>query len=330
MANFACFDLEGPLSPRDNAYDLMQLFPHGGRIFEVLSRYDDLLALEGRPDYEPGDTLSLIVPFLALHNIREADIARLAGEAELTGGADKLISELEYSGWKVFCISTSYEQFALHITQRLGIYSHNVACTRFPLDELNRTLGEDDRYLLQQAENDIIQMYPPDDDARLKPYLDSFFWSRLPATAVGGAMRQVQPVGGQRKVNALSRFAAKHGEPLSRWVAIGDSITDCKMLQEVDAAGGLAIAFNANEYALPYASMGLASTAISDLNDIFAAWHKGQRKEAGKLVRQKEKAGASGDRGHFHWLVGRENLDDIIATHKRIRGVVRAEAGKLG
>lgn len=28
--NFICFDLEGPLSPQDNAYDLMKLIPGRG------------------------------------------------------------------------------------------------------------------------------------------------------------------------------------------------------------------------------------------------------------------------------------------------------------
>ncbi len=41
-----CFDLEGPLAPQDTAYELMKLFPRGGKIFEVISRYDALLTLE--------------------------------------------------------------------------------------------------------------------------------------------------------------------------------------------------------------------------------------------------------------------------------------------
>ena len=81
MANFICFDLEGPLSPQDNAYELMKLFPNGDRVFEVISRYDDLLTLEEREDYEPGDTLALIVPFLILHDISGDNIAELAGKA---------------------------------------------------------------------------------------------------------------------------------------------------------------------------------------------------------------------------------------------------------
>jgi len=330
MSNFICFDLEGPLSPQDNAYELMKLFPNGDKVFEVISRYDDLLTLEEREGYEPGDTLALIVPFLIRHNISEADITSLASKASLTGGADKLISWLESSGWKVFCISTTYEQYAIHITQKLGIYAHKVACTPFPLDKIRITLCKEDSALLQQTEQDILTMSPVADDDRIKQSLDYFFWEKLPTTELGEAIREVKPVGGRRKVAALNRFADKYGQPFSKWVVIGDSITDFRMLQAVEAEGGLAIAFNANEYALPYSTMSLASTFISDLTEVLPAWQKGYRKEAEKVVKEKEKMGGSGDRGYFHWLSGRKDIDDVIKVHKRIRRLVREEAGKLG
>jgi energy-converting hydrogenase A subunit R len=328
--NYICFDLEGPLSPQDNAYELMKLFPNGDKIFEVISRYDDLLVLEEREDYEPGDTLALIVPFLILHNISEADIATLAAKASLTGGAEKLISGLQYSSWKVFCISTSYEQYAFHITQKLGIYAHNVACTPFPLDKLRATLSQEEVKLLQQAEEEILTLRPVTDDDRIKQSLDKFFWEKLPATDLGEAITQVKPVGGRRKVAALTKFADKYDQPLSDWVVIGDSITDFRMLQAVEEAGGLAIAFNANEYALPYATMGLASTFISDLQEVLEAWQKSKRGWTERVVKYKEKWGGKGDRGYFHWLVGRKDLEPIIEVHKRIRRLVREEAGKLG
>ena len=330
MANFICFDLEGPLSPQDNAYDLMKLFPNGDRIFEVISRYDDLLTLEEREDYEPGDTLALIVPFLVLHNISEADISSLASKATLTGGAADLVLWLQSNIWKVFCISTTYEQYAIYITQKLGIYAHNVACTLFPLDKLRVTLSKEETALLQQAEEEILTMNPAGDDERIKQSLDGFFWEKLPATNLGAAIKEVKPIGGRRKVAALNRFADKYDEPLSKWVVVGDSITDSRMLQEVEKAGGLAIAFNANEYALSYATMSLASTSIGDLTDVLQAWEKGQRKEAEKVVKEKEKLGGAGDTGYFHWLTGSEKMDDVIEIHKRIRRLVREEAGKLG
>ena len=328
--NFICFDLEGPLSPQDNAYELMKLFPNGDKIFEVISRYDDLLTLEEREDYEPGDTLALIVPFLILHNISEADIASLAGKASLTGGADKLISWLEYSGWKIFCITTSYEQYALHITQKLDIYAHNVACTPFPLDKLRVTLCKEDSALLQQAEQDILTMSPVADDDRIKQRLDDFFWKKLPATELGMTIKEVKPVGGRHKVAALKKFADKYEQALAKWVVIGDSITDFRMLQAVEAEGGLAIAFNANEYALPYSTMSLASTSLIDLKEVLGAWQKGQRKGEEKTVKEKGKIGGLEDRGYFHWLSGRKNIDEVIEIHKRIRRLVREEAGKLG
>jgi len=327
---FICFDLEGPLSPQDNAYELMKLFPNGDKIFEVISRYDDLLTLEEREGYEPGDTLALIVPFLILHNISEDNITTLAVKAGLTSGADKLISWLQSKGWKVFCISTSYEQYAMHITQKLGIYTHNVACTTFPLDKFRQTLCKEDCERLQETEQDILTMRPVTDDERIKQSLDYFFWEKLPTTNLGMALEQVKPVGGRRKVAALNRFADKYGEALSNWVVIGDSITDFRMLQAVEEEGGLAIAFNANEYALPYSTMSLASTSLFDLSEVLEAWQKGQRSRVEKTVKGKEKSGGVGDRGYFHWLSGKKDIDEVIEIHKRIRRLVREEAGRLG
>ncbi len=328
--NFICFDLEGPLSPQDNAYELMKLFPNGDRVFEGISRYDDLLTLAAREEYEPGDTLAIIVPFLVCHNISESDITTLAGKAGLTGGAEKLISWLQTKGWKVFCISTSYEQYAMRITQKLGIYAHNVACTSFPIEKLRLTLCKEDSALLQQMEKEILTMRPVDDDARIKQSLDRFFWEKLPATKIGRLIKEVKPVGGRRKVAALNRFADKYDQPLSDWVVVGDSITDFRMLQAVEDAGGVAIAFNANEFALPYSTMSLASTLLSDLTEVLEVWQKGRRSRVERMVKWEERIGGKGDRNYFHWMSGRKDIDNIIETHKRIRGVVREEAGKLG
>jgi energy-converting hydrogenase A subunit R len=98
----------------------------------------------------------------------------------------------------------------------------------------------------------------------------------------------------------------------------------------VDEAGGLAIAFNANQYALPYSTMGLASTSISDLKEILEVWPKYQRRGVEIVVKERERIGGKGDRGYFHWLSGRKDIEDIIEVHKRIRQLVREEAGKLG
>lgn len=325
--NYICFDLEGPLSPQDNAYELMSLFPRGEQVFEVISRYDDLLTLEGREDYEPGDTLALIIPFLVCHGISGDDITKLAEKASLVEGARKLITSLK--NWKVFCISTSYEQYARHIVQRVGIPPDNLACTRFPLDRYASLAKRDDLSIVEDMEREILAMSPEDDEG-IKSRLDRFFWAEIPGTSLGLALEEVKAIGGKRKVASLRRFAAENHSASGEWLVVGDSITDFKMLQEVNEAGGLAIAFNANQYALPYATMGLASTNLGDLGIVLDAWEKGGKAAVEKLIKKKEKAGGRGDREHFHWLSRQEEMERVLSIHKRIRGIVRQQAAKLG
>jgi len=308
----------------------MKLFPRGGKIFEVISRYDDLLTLEGRPDYEPGDTLALITPFLAYHGIEEEQIAAMGQKAGLTPGATKLISELKSRGWYIFCISTSYEQYALPITQRLGIPSENVACTSFPLEQIRQLLSQGEFALLEQTEHEIVNLNPFTDDASIKEYLDYFYWQKLPQTSSGGMIGQVKPVGGRRKVEALENFSTRMGKPLSLWTVVGDSITDFKMLQAVNKACGLAIAFNANEYVLPYSTLGLASVSLYDLWMVLEAWEKGGRRAVETVVKEKEETGGSNYREHFHWLDGTKDVTPALEIHKRVRHLVREEAAKMG
>ena len=327
--NFIGFDLEGPLSPQDNAYELMKLFPQGDRIFEVISRYDDLLALEGREGYEPGDTLALIVPFLIHHGISEKDIASLAEQATLVDGAPELVARINSSGWQVFCVSTSYEQYAHRIAQRVGISPQNVACTRLPLERYRSLVAKTESTIMERIEQTILALSPGDNET-MKRSLDRFFWEELPRVSVGIALAEVKPMGGQRKVEALKRFAQAYGQSLAQVAVVGDSITDVNMLQAVNRAYGLAVAFNANEYALPYATMGLASTNISDLSVVLEAWEKGGRHAVERIVRERERAGTEGDRENFHWLAGRSDLKEPLKIHKKIRRLVREEAGKLG
>ncbi len=76
--------------------------------------------------------------------------------------------------------------------------------------------------------------------------------------------------------------------------------------------------------------MSLASTSISDLMEVSEAWQKGGRKGAEKIVKGKEKVGGTGDKGYFHWLSGSKDIDEVIKVHRRVRRLVREEAGKLG
>lgn len=118
-------------------------------------------------------------------------------KAKLTPGATVLISKLESRGWYTFCISTSYEQYAFAITQRLAMRRENVACTSLPLAQIRQLLSRKEFALLEQTERDIVNLNPLADDTRVMEYLDYFYWQKLPQTRWGRIISQVQPVGGE-------------------------------------------------------------------------------------------------------------------------------------
>ena len=329
MMNYICFDLEGPLSPQDNAYDLMKLFPGGDKIFEIISRYDDILTIEKKENYEPGDTLALIIPFLACHSINEQNVISFASKATLTGGAGDLISYLKERGWTVFCISTSYKPYALTITGRLGISADNTACTEFPVEQLSKNFTDSDFQPVKELEIKIKDCSNLN-DKWIKENLDHFYWQQLTQTKFGNVLDLVKPVGGQKKVNALVKFSDRENVPLSDFVAVGDSITDYKMLQTVNGQNGLAIAFNGNAFVLPYATIGLASLNIFDLKPLLDIWQDQGRAGAMNWVLNYKSDSSDSNRNNFKWLDGKKDINEYLQIHRNMRKLVREDAAKLG
>jgi len=347
MERLICFDLEGPLSPQDNAYEVMSLINGGDRIFEVLSRYDDIITLEKRTGYEPGDTLALIVPFLLLHDICEKDIKQVSDRAKIVDGAVEMIAKLKEEGWHVHIISTSYEQHAKNIGKKLGVSEQNISCTKLDLHSLKKNI-KNKLSLVEHVERDIIGL-SQNDEIEIVKRLDDFFYKELKDTF--DVFSNVRVMGGQRKVDAMLKIADMHKKSPGEITVVGDSITDYKMLKKVKEAGGISVVFNGNEYAAPYANIGLASmdmrvlcfiTQFEDNKDAFEfvrAWESGRD----TFIKNPDKiSGASVDikkvlRGfeeknfpYFHFLGDNPNIEEVVKTHKMFRRAVRGQAAKLG
>ncbi|MGZ4892574.1 MAG: hypothetical protein ACXVIS_00820 [Halobacteriota archaeon] len=274
----AAFDLEGPLSPQDNAYEVMHLIEDGPPIFEVLSKYDDYLALQNIPDYEPGDTLKLIVPFLLVNGITELDIVKVSKRAKLVRGARELIKWLQEDMWNVHIISTSYEQHAYNIASLLGVERNKVHCTRFPLNSFYDVLHEEEIELIREIQNEILSFCFSDSYdnlgiERLAAPLNQFFFKKIPKTRINEIFKRVSVVGGKRKVEALMSVIGSRNS--KQTAVIGDSITDYKMLHRIRSAGGLSVAFNGNMYSLPYANIGIACVDIRPLYPILTEFRAG-------------------------------------------------------
>lgn len=361
--NIICFDLEGPLSPQDNAYEVMGLIDNGYKIFEVISRYDDILTLENRAGYEPGDTLSLIIPFLLYHGVTEEDIRRVSDKAKIVDGVAYVITWLKNLGWETYIISTSYSQHAYNIGGRIGVPQEKIYCTTLHLDAFRKMITSKEKDMIDELEKDILNKLcsSMDNEKKLKNRLDSFYYKEIKKTVLGELMSKVKVIGGQRKVNALEKIASENNKSLRDIIVVGDSITDYKMLDRVKSEGGLSVAFNANKYAIPYASVGLASTdmrflivliegymrgGVSKALEVARCWEINHKKfmdepesipdnlipsEVKTLLEAKVRE-ENFFRPRFHLLTekNKEQLDEVIKIHAESRALVRGAAAKLG
>lgn len=334
------YDLEGPVSSQDNAQAVCKRFvPDGGKVFSVISRYDDLLTLANKEGYEPGDTLGLIIPFLIEAGVTEADIRRVSAEAGLVVGIPEFFTELQEEGCLIWFISTSYEQHALSIAERAGVHPARVYYTKFPLDQLGEEIDEEGLALLRQVRERVVEFYHEDlesgvSDEGILKLLNSFYWEKLPNTKFGQAIAKVKVMGGRRKVWALEEaIRASGGSHLSQAFVVVDSITDFRMAQAVEAAGGIALAWNANWYALPWCSCGIATVDARGVKPLFQAWREGGRPAVREYAESSPEPADPETGPWYHWLAGRDEKfqREMLVIHRRLRTACRgAETAKLG
>jgi len=338
--NNICYDLEGPFSSQDNAYRLCVMYVTGGdRVFSVISRYDDLLALANREGHEPGDTLALIFPFLFEAGVTENDVRKVSAEAGLVPGIHELIAELQRDCWIVWVISTSFEQHAHPIAERVGIPLYRVYCTKFPLNQLRKEVGQEDLNLVRDVRERIANLYMYDIDSGKRDkailrLLNSFYQEELPKIKLGQAMAKIRVMGGRRKVWALEETNyANNSHHLSDAVVVIDSITDWRMGQAIEAAGGLAIAWNANWYAIPYSTCGVAAVDARTVKPLLMAWRQGGRLAVKEFVESASLPEDPEKGPHYHWLAGQpqDYQEEVLEIHKRLRETCRgAETARLG
>ncbi len=256
-------DCEGPISKNDNAFELMsRIVPNGDRIFSLISRYDDVLAdVVKKRGYKAGDTLRLILPFMRAYGATNEMFRDYSSRnVLLVSGADETLRSVN-ALMPSFIVSTSYEQYIFSLCDVTGFPKENVYCTRLDIDKYGLPEAEITKIKSITEELSTKQMIEiPDAAASVKELpqksqetvarLDEIFWRELPGMRAGIMMNDVNPVGGFEKANAVKDIAKKTGADLSSIIYVGDSITDVDPFRLVRSAGGLAVSFNGNRYAV--------------------------------------------------------------------------------
>lgn len=151
---------------------------------------------------------------------------------------------------------------------------------------------------------------------------------------MGQAIAKVRVIGGRRKVIALQgAIIANDGYYLRDAFIVVDSITDWRMAQAVEATGGIALAWNANWYALPWCSCGVAAVDARAVQPLFKAWREGGRTAVREFMESAPEPKDPENGPYYHWLAGRDEpfQREMLEVHMRLRKICRgAEVAKLG
>jgi energy-converting hydrogenase A subunit R len=95
----------------------------------------------------------------------------------------------------------------------------------------------------------------------------------------------VRPIGGGLKLAALREIAAGRRVELRDVMYVGDSITDVPPFEAVREAGGVALSFNGNRYALAAAELAAAAADTAPTRELALAFAAGGREAVLDTIR---------------------------------------------
>ena len=284
-------DCEGPLSKNDNAFEVSAHFiPRGNYFFSLISKYDDVLAdVVRRPEYRAGDTLKLITPFLRAYDVTNRELEEFSAENVILIHGAKEALRLIRGIMPSFIVSTSYTQYMYALCAVLDFPWENVRCTKLDLDRYCLKKAERERLRLLTKEIVELPMIDIPDGAEslsqlpaqsreVVEKLDDVFWEEISHMKAGALLREVQPVGGQEKAEAINEIVSKLNCGLDEVMYVGDSITDVQAFHLVRESGGLAVSFNGNAYAVRSSDVAVLSesaTVTAALAAVFSELGRG-------------------------------------------------------
>ena len=278
-------DCEGPISKNDNAYELTEHFiPNGSTFFALISKYDDVQAdIIKKHGYKAGDTLKLILPFLRAFKATNEKMERFSAKSILLVPSAKDTLQFVRSIMPSFMVSTSYQQYMQVLCNAIDFPLRNVYCTELDLDKYQ--IGTKEMEKLKRLKEEMVAMPMikiPENTVSINDFsqrdrqtiqrLDEIFWKEISDMESGKMLREVNPIGGFEKANAVKDIMNKIGCKLCDTMYVGDSITDVQSFQFVRENDGLTVSFNGNSYAIREAEVAVLSEnaiVISFLADVF-------------------------------------------------------------
>lgn len=336
-------DCEGPISLNDNALELSEHYiPNGANFFAKLSKYDDYLAdIEKREGYKAGDTLRLILPFLKAYGATNDGIASFSKKnIILVKEASKLLRFVS-EHMASFIISTSYEPYIKALCEVVGFPFEQTYCTRLDIDKYQ--IDEAETARIKALGEEIDKLPPIDLPSEAKTLadlssstqetigrLEEIIWQEVMGLESGQMLKEVNPIGGREKANALLDSLKVTGNDLSQVMYVGDSITDVQALQLAKEDGGLAVSFNGNRYAIEAAEIALISDNAYVTQSVARAFLAGGKGEVLRLLKEWQKSIIEEASLPQAAVITEENREELVKISEKLRKEIRGVAGTLG
>lgn len=292
-------DCEGPISKNDNAYELTEHFvQNGAALFALISKYDDVQAdIVKRKGYKAGDTLKLILPFLKAYEVTNKKIKEFSSESILLISYAKDMLQFVNGVMLSYIISTSYEQYMRALCDVADFPFENVYCTKLDIDKYK--ISEREKEKLKQLGKEIASMQMiefPENATSLNDFsekdkktiqrLDEIFWEEIAYMECGKMLKEVDPIGGFEKANAIQEIVAKVDVKISDVMYVGDSITDVQSFRLVRENCGLTVSFNGNNYAVREAEIAVLSNNVTVTAVLTEVFNRYGRKGVLELIKE--------------------------------------------
>lgn len=265
-------DCEGPITKNDNAAELADAFIPGGHVFfSKVSLYDDYLAeVVRKHGYKAGDTLRLILPFFKAFGVDNRTMIKFSRRnIQVVPEAARVLKNV-LSMAPAYIVSTSYSQYIMAVCDAIGFPFLNTFSTAVNLDHYELKAGE--RRILKDIHDKILHLpdfvIPPGTtstremspgDLETVRTLDGIFWEIIPQLEIRQLIHDVNPVGGSEKAIAVGKIIESEEVGLEDVFYVGDSITDVEAFRMVKEAGGFALSFNGNDWAVRHAGFAVTS-----------------------------------------------------------------------
>ena len=267
------------LTRSNHVRDLCARFiKNGGRLYDVLSRYDTLaLYALGRDSANAGSVNRMVVPFLKAGGITdEAAYNFCKSTTVLMPDADRVMRYIS-SQMPAFISSEAYDHHLMELGESIGIPFSNISCNIFSFDSLK--VSRQDAKVLRSIASTIINARITDEmysvtqspylnkfDSKLVDMVDDEFVKKISKMDFMDQLKSDVKVAGNEKAYSVLELCRKKEIDTGSTIIVGSDESDYPAMDLVRDSDGLSISFNGTEYAVRGSNV-----AILDENPITVA-----------------------------------------------------------